>query len=210
MNKPKNYVEWREDVLKKFDNRTLVDGSNKHHIAPSGLFTLDISEYSGSDDSWSYSRGVVKEAGSAKVIADIKRNYPMFWYCWVKQEHGEYLLCGEDYQGYNVIDLHNTNNSFTFPSEALDGMGFCWADVKPSPDGRTLAVEGCYWGCPYELVFVDFSEPMRSPLPELQRFANLGISEKWINEDEFRFTVDDDEDENSPSTPIVWSRASAF
>jgi hypothetical protein len=210
MNKPKNYVEWREDVLNKFDNRTLVDGSNEHHISPSGLFTLDISEYRGSDDSWSYSRGVVKEAGSSKVIADIKRNYPMFWYCWVKQEQGEYLLCGEDYQGYNVIDLHNTNNSFTFPSGALEGMGFCWADVKPSPDGKILAVEGCYWGCPYELVFVDFSDPMRSPLPELQRFAYLGVTEKWINEGEFRFTLYDDEDENPSSRPIVWSRESAF
>lgn len=206
---PVNYTKWREQTEQRFNTLSPVGDSNEHHVSPSGGFTLDVSEYGAGDGSWNYSRGIVKAAGSGKVIADIKRNHSMFWHCWVKQEQGEYLLCGEDYQGYNVIDLNNSVISFTFPPEALKGMGFCWAAVHPSPDGKTLAVEGCYWACPYELVFVDFSEPMKSPLPELQRFENVDAIEKWVSQSEFRFTAYEDEEETPPSRTVIWKRRPA-
>jgi hypothetical protein len=87
---------------------------------------------------------------SQEIIADIKRNHALFWRSWVLQGDNEYLLCGEDYQGYNVIALNGVNcgrNVFTFPPEAVDGRGFSWTAVKPSTDGKTLAVDGCYWVC---------------------------------------------------------------
>jgi hypothetical protein len=205
---PTSYTEWREHTEQRFTTLSLVSGSTEHYVSPSGRFALDVSVYSAGEGSWNYSRGVLKDAISSKVIADIKRNYAMFWYCWVMQEQDEYLICGEDYQGYNVINLNNGTNLLTFPPEALKGMGFCWAAVHPSPDGKILAVEGCYWGSSYELVFVDFSDPMKSPLPELKRFANLDTVEKWISHSEFRFTAYEDEDENPPSRSMVWSRGS--
>ena len=30
-----------------------------------------------------------------------------------------------------------------------------------SPDGHTLAVDGCHWACPYEYRFFDFTDPAR-------------------------------------------------
>jgi hypothetical protein len=41
--------------------------------------------------------------------------------------------------------------------------------VYPSPDGLVLAVDGCYWACPYEIVFFDFANPASLPLPEIDR-----------------------------------------
>lgn len=123
------------------------------------------------------------------VVADVKRNYGIFWFAWVQRGDREYLLCGEDYQGYNVIDLNFGPNVLTFPHEAYKGMGFCWTAAYPSPTGDTIAVEGCYWACPYELVFYDFTNPSRSPLPELFRVEDLERAEGWVSDHEFRFTV---------------------
>ena len=203
---PSDYAEWREETERRFDSLTVLAGQDEHHVSPSGRFTLDISEYGAGDGSWNYSRGIAKAVETGKVIADVKRNYGDFWHCWVKQKEDEFLLCGEDYQGYNVIDLNTCANAFTFPEEAFKGMGFCWAAVYPSPDGTVLAVEGCYWACPYELVFIDFSDPMKSPLPLLQRYAQLDVIEGWTDNLGFRFTAYDNEDENPPSRPVVWAR----
>lgn len=84
-------------------------------------------------------------------------------------------------------------NIVTFPAKAFKGQGFCWAAVHPSPDGRTLGVEGCFWACPYELVFFDFSEPNKSPLPELHRVQDLESFGGWLNSAECRFTVGEGE-----------------
>jgi hypothetical protein len=55
------------------------------------------------------------------------------------------------------------------PESAQSGVGFCWAAHYPSLDRRFLAVDGCYWACPYELVIYDFTQPMELPYPELYR-----------------------------------------
>jgi hypothetical protein len=104
------------------------------------------------------------------VVADIKRNYSHFWYRWISHANGkEYLLCGEDYQGYSCVNLTDEECHVYFPDEAYEGGGFCWTAAYPSPDGLVLAVDGCYWGCDYELLFVDFRDPDSLPYPELGR-----------------------------------------
>jgi hypothetical protein len=150
---------------------------------------LQISEYTAGDGRWSYSRGVVRDLQNDGVVADIVRNYGMFWFAWVTQTGREFLLCGEDYQGYNVLELSTGLSVLTFPTEAYEGMGYCWAAVHPSPDARTLAVEGCYWACPYSVTFYDFSDPTASPLPELARFEDLDKVEGWVSPSAFKFTA---------------------
>jgi hypothetical protein len=104
---------------------------------------------------------------------------------------GEYLLCGEDYQGYNVIDLKREVNELTFPPEAYEGQGFCWGAAYPSPTGQLIAVDGCYWGGPNEVVIFDFAVPCLSPLPELTRIEDTLNVKGWLNDTEFEFTVAD-------------------
>jgi hypothetical protein len=48
-----------------------------------------------------------------------------------------------------------------------------------------LAVDGCYWACPYDLVFYDFREPDILPFPEMQRFDNLSDSNGWLDNETF-------------------------
>ncbi len=186
-----NYAEWRSHTEKRFSEMSPTDKPPEIHISPSGNYSLEIIEYTEGPQSWNYSRGIVRDIASQKIIADVKRNLAGFWFAWVLRPDGEYLLCGEDYQGYNVIDLAREINALTFPVEAYKGLGFCWGGVYPSPTGQVLAVEGCYWGGPYDIAIYDFSDPCRSPLPEIMRVEDVFEAKGWLSESEFEFTVED-------------------
>ena len=122
-------------------------------------WTLSISQYKTERGAWSYSRGVVKKDGV--VLADIKRNYPAFPYLFLRHPNGKaYLLCGEDYQGYTIVNLTDGEAKSFVSRDWLHGVGFCWADILGfDADRKTLSVAGCYWGAPYEIVEYDLSCP---------------------------------------------------
>ena len=201
------YTALRAEFEARFATAKPIPAPSKRDKSPSGKFVLDTSTFQG-ESGWGYSRGEVR-ANDGRLVADIKRNHGVFWHTWVVHADGnEYLLCGEDYQGYTVIECQSGRSCVHFPEEAFEGMGFCWAAVQPSPDGRTLAVEGCYWAHPYELVFVDFTEPFKIPLPELQRFSYLDQTQGWAENLEYRFTVFEDEEENPPAKALTWKRDS--
>lgn len=185
------YAEWRQHTEQRFSGMRPVDKPTELHSSPSGEYSLEIIEYTSGPESWNYSRGMVRQAESQRIIADVKRNLAGFWFAWVLRPDGEYLLCGEDYQGYNVIDLNRGVNSLTFPLEAYKGRGFCWGSVYPSPTGQLIAVEGCYWGSSNDVVIYDFSDPCRSPLPELARVEEVLQAKGWLSDSEFEFTVED-------------------
>ena len=182
----KRYKERRKEIEGFFESAELLSDLVEEFVSPSGKFMLRTEVYSKSENTWSYSRGIVTLVESNEVIADVKRNYGMFWHEWCEHPNGfEYLLCGEDYQGYTVINLDERSIKSFFPESAYDGHGFCWAKVYASPGGNILAVDGCYWACPYELVLYDFTEPDILPLRELSRTEDLMESEGWLNESTF-------------------------
>jgi hypothetical protein len=196
------YFAWRAEIEARFSTMRALDDEAEISRSPSGRYFLRITEYTAGPGTWNYSRGVVFREGSSIAVVDVRRNYGMFWHTWVQRNGREYLLCGEDYQGYNVIDLDAGTNTLTFPPEAYKGMGFCWGAVHPSPNGDTLAVDGCFWACPYELVIVDFTHPDQSPLPELARFDDLNEVKGWVNDREIRFTAGEEE----PRETRSWRR----
>ena len=190
----KIYLERREAIEHFFVPENIVDDSRNVFVSPSGEFELETNRYSTGPKTRAYSRGIVKRLSDNKVIVDVKRNYGHFWHAWVKHSNGnEYLLCGEDYQGYSVINLTKESYEVFFPENGYKGFGFCWTAVYPSPDGHILAVDGCYWACPYEVVFYDFLDPSCLPLPEIDRCD--GITDPvigWVDDETFVFTVNYD------------------
>jgi hypothetical protein len=199
MNNP-SYAEWRQHIEKRFSEMQPIGEPSDIHHSPSGTYSLEIIQYTSGPESWNYSRGLVRHNASKKVIADVKRNLAGFWFAWVLRPDGEYLLCGEDYQGYNVLDLGRGVNALTFPVEAYKGLGFCWGSAHPSPTTQLLAVEGCYWGGPNEIVIFDFSEACRSPLPEIARIEETLQAKGWLSDSEFEFTVEDGQESRS----VIW------
>ena len=181
------YREGRQAIEPFFSAENRVPDSAEASDSPSGTFRLEMCCYSTGREHWEYSRGVVKRVADGTIIADVKRNYGLFWHSWIEHADGnEYLLCGEDYQGYSVINLTAGTCKTYFPEEGHKGWGFCWAAAYPSPDTLVLAVEGCYWACPVEVVLYDFLNPEDLPLRELSRVSNIvDRCEGWADNETF-------------------------
>lgn len=208
------YEERRSRFLSLFAQTVRDEASVEISLSPSGRYRLEIARHEHPENRWGYSRGVVADLATGRTIADIRRNYAHFWHAWVLKRDGlEYLLCGEDYQGYNVIDLATGANRVEFGESGYQGWGFCWVSVQPSPDGNILVVEGCRWACPYELVFFDFRDPYTLPLPELFRVSEDNAPGQWVDNDEYHYKIglettegEDRHEEDPPMADVIWRR----
>ncbi len=164
------YAEKRRDIEQYFVESNRVPDSSEAVISPSGQYQLRIEYYENGPQNWAYSRGIVTRLSDGALVADVKRNYPHFPCAWVPHRNGsEYLLCGEDYQGYSVINLTAGFTKIYISASLINGGDFCWAQISPSPDGLIIAVEGCIWAAPYEVWFYDFADPTLMPLPIIDR-----------------------------------------
>ena len=173
------YKEMRKEFKAQFDETYIENGDTEEHISPSGNHKIVINYYD-KPESWSYSKATVIDLKSNKIITEVKRNYGIFWHSWVSHaNNNEYLLCGEDYQGYTTINLTKEKTYTYFPEDGYEGSGFCWAAAYPSPDSSLLAVDGCYWACPYDLVLFNFTEPDILPYKELKRIHSIEECSGW-------------------------------
>ena len=180
------YLEKRKSIEAIFQPDNLIPDSGSEILSPSGNFKLQVDRYSPGPNRWDYSRGIVTRLSDNNEISDIKRNYGAFWHAWVEHPNGhEYLLFGEDYQGYSVLNLNSERTRTYFPETGYKGAGFCWAAVYPSPDNLVLAVDGCFWACPYDLVMYDFRNPEELPYKELLRAHNIYDNCGWQDNDTF-------------------------
>jgi len=145
-------------------------GESREHVSPNGQYKLVVTMHTTGTGTWNYSKGKVYVGD--RLITEVCRNYAAFPFAWVEKHAGtghDYLVCGEDFQGQTVVNLVTGQRVDSLPRSAAEGFGFCWAGIHPSPDGKTLAVEGCYWACPYEVILVDFTTPMTPPWLVLDR-----------------------------------------
>lgn len=180
-------------------------GKSWEELSPSGKYKLVITSFATGGKSWSFTQGTVFSIGSDTPIAVVQRNYHSFPFLFVEgHAKGDFLVCGEDYQGQTVVELGSGQRRDFLPDSAKQGHGFCWVGYEYVPSMQVLLVEGCYWACPYEFRLYDFSDPMNG-------MAHLGENEKiWIDADQRKptfeadgsvkvyqteFTDDDDDDE---------------
>jgi len=111
------YLEKRTEVEAYFTKKNIRSSHEQIVRSPSGSFELKIYEVVTGAGAWGYTLGIVKNLHTGSVICEIKRNFSHFWYAWVQHQNGyEYLLCGEDYQGYSVLNFEHRSLSRVFPS----------------------------------------------------------------------------------------------
>lgn len=171
--------------------------------SPSGKYRLVTTPYGTKPGSWNYTLGEVYRVPESPEtervkVAEVRRNYSSLWCAWVENHPvtgHDYLLTGEDYQGFTVVNLSTGKVSTHIPDEAFAGHGWCpvSAEVLPAQEaGVTLKVSGCYWACPYEVRLYDFSAPDAPGFPE-SGLPNL-TADLWFDEDEnTTLTVDEDD-----------------
>jgi hypothetical protein len=150
--------------------------------SPCGRYRTRIDSFKTGSGTWNITRGTVLRNSDDQVIAVVHRNYSSFTHSWVGQGEKTYLLTGEHYQGQTVVDCETGEVSTTNPDET---DGWCWAEHKPSPNGKIVAVCGCYWGCPYHWQLFDFSNPTATPLPEIKCEYLEHQDGEWIDNETF-------------------------
>jgi hypothetical protein len=199
--------------------------ARKEHVSPSGKYKLVVTPFATSPGSWSYSQGLVYAIGSDTPMAEVQRNYGSFPFSWVENHpKGDFLVCGEDYQGQTVIELDTGARRDHLPTEAGQGVGFCWVQHRYDAASKLLVVAGCVWACPYEFQFYDFSDPMAG-WPMLKVIGDDG-DETYIDDDDrwpefgtdgsikcfdtMDHSDDDDDDEDETEKPATVNATKAF
>jgi len=69
----------------------------------------------------------------------------------------KYLIFRIDLYGYGVFDIMDKKEFFHIPKESET---FIWTEVFYNPLNDVLAVDGCFWACPYGINLLDFKNPM--------------------------------------------------
>lgn len=145
--------------------------------SPSGRYQLTIHELDRA------SRGVVTRISDGTVVCDLTRNDDRFLHTFVTKGDREYLIAGRSYMSQTIVELE-TGATYEPPGDQEDGSALIWVTCFLSPDGTTLAVDGCVWACPYELRFFDFTDPARG-WPELRMELLEGPSDlrppRWLD-----------------------------
>lgn len=178
------YIDRRKRTEDSFDKYISIN-SIVEYESLSGNYKLIISSYKIQEGCWSYTKGEVRNK-DGEVIFTVFRNYSDFLYRWIEHNNGnEYLLCGEDYQGYVILNLTQKKKHVYFPESGIKGYGFCWVNIKEYDKDCEdyLLVEGCYWGAPYEIVKYDFTNPDKVPLKELDRWDDYPVDEDEESEE---------------------------
>lgn len=76
----------------------------------------------------------------------------------------QYMIFRSDLYGYSVLDLATLQDFHYYPSGSFPtGETFIWTDVFYNETNNVLAVSGCYWACPFGILLVEFSNPMKEP-----------------------------------------------
>lgn len=182
---PEVFQDYHQAKVTWFCRDETQAGDPKVVVSPGGQYRLVLTEHETRRGCWAYTKGKVFKGD--QLLFEVCRNYSHFPYLFVEGHPNghDYLVCGEDYQGQTVLELDTGKRVDYLPPNALKGHGFCWAQIHISPSKNTLAVEGCIWAGPEEVMIMDFSDPMSLPYPLLERGDHPNFYE-WTGPDACR------------------------
>ncbi len=160
-----NYVFNEKYKCNEVDKNLLSDG--KH--------TLITTYYS--DNSYEISKYNIY-ASRTEVIDSMKNKVAEFEninhdgniFSVVEHSNGKnYLIFSIDLYGYSIMDLSNYHVYHYIPEESFYGHEetFIWTEAYYCKDNNIIAVEGCYWACPFSTEFFDFSNPEEVPFERI-------------------------------------------
>ncbi|UTC66793.1 MULTISPECIES: hypothetical protein [unclassified Treponema] len=126
-------------------------------------YKIHVHHYSGSIGEYHY-RGAecFLYAGDVLYTKWHCFNDSSVFYQLISHKNGkEYLIFRQDLYGYSVLDMESGEIMQFFPECSFEGVEtFIWTKVHYHPANNVLAVEGCYWACPYGVQLFDFENPM--------------------------------------------------
>jgi hypothetical protein len=176
----------RADIIKHFDDKALLPDTEEIYFSPDNKYFFKSSYYRQTDNNrnWNVSKIEIFQADNNERIFEFIRNDDSLFHGWLTVNNKSYLLLSEDLEGKSIFDLPNRK----FYSYSFEDDKFIWCKYYPSPDGRRLAIVGCYWACPYEIIVFDTSAPTSYPYKELYRQDTFQEKLEWLDNDSLKIT----------------------
>lgn len=78
----------------------------------------------------------------------------------------QYFIFDEDLYGYSVLKLSDLTSVHYIPAESYGKYPeefeetFLWCNCFYNSENDMLAVDGCFWACPNNVIVLDFTDPM--------------------------------------------------
>ncbi|AOZ92567.1 hypothetical protein [Paenibacillus crassostreae] len=188
--KDEKYLQIRNEILTSIQDKYKTDKVDIYY-SPDNEYRLIIEYFNPEENQgWKYSRGTITQLRTENELVLI-RNFGSFPFEWILKDKESFLLCGQDYQGFSIVDLKIMKVIDYVPAEFYEGRGFCWAEIHYTQGIDVLVVGGCYWGDEYEIVFYDFSNPLRLPYKELKRIKPYEKIIGWQDKCNFEYEDED-------------------
>ncbi|MFC6096330.1 hypothetical protein ACFPVY_06685 [Flavobacterium qiangtangense] len=157
----------RADIKKYFDETAKIVGTDEFGLSEFGIYYFETQQYLQTDPNRNWRVTKVQ-------IGNIEKDVPFFEYLtdnedtcslWVYKDKKDYLLLPEFQGGQSIFDVE-ARKLHSFYSEDAP---FIWTSIFLSPDKTKLAVTGCYWACPSEIVIYDCTNLTELPYPCIYR-----------------------------------------
>lgn len=170
------------DVFSGSDDWTSwQDGMLLTEWSPSGKYRLEALCSDKADQVWFALYGLNETTPFCGFHVEDSRGIHAF----VQVGEDEYFLAAtEQCGGQSVVDL--TRRKW---ANAIDEGGFIGWEYFLSPDGKYLAVSGCFWACPWQIMVFDFSQPLSVPWPVVAEMISSGNVDPVGWEDSTHFRV---------------------
>ncbi|MDR6969573.1 hypothetical protein J2X31_003606 [Flavobacterium arsenatis] len=151
----------RTDIRQYFDETAKIVRKDEFDLSESGLYYFETQQYKQTDinRNWTVTKiqigHIEKDGHFFEYLTDYEYNCSL----WIYKDKKDYLLLPEFQGGQSVFDVEE-KKLYSFYSE---DDPFIWANIFVSPDNTKLAVTGCYWACPFEIVVYDCSNLTELP-----------------------------------------------
>jgi len=180
----------RADIAEHFDDNSLLPNTEETHFSPNKKYFFRSNYYLQTDKNrnWTVSKIEIFEAESEKKLFEFIRNDDSLFHGWLTIDNKNYLLLSEDIEGKSIFELEDRK----FYSYSYEDDKFIWCEYYPSPDSKKLAIIGCYWACPYEIVVFDTTNPTTFPYRELYRQDTFKEKLEWLDNTTLKITADED------------------
>lgn len=163
------YKKYRDSFNFVFDDR-YKDEIEEQSLSD-GIHTLRITYYSDETNSKLKfrvlaSKTEVLNSQNQKMAEFQNINHGVDFYTVIKHSNGNnYLLFSIDLYGYSILDLFSYNMFHYIPEGSFIGQEetFIWTEAYYCHINNILAIDGCYWACPYATLFIDLANPEQLP-----------------------------------------------
>jgi hypothetical protein len=157
----------RADIQKYFDPKASLGFTDSYSLSEFGLYYFETEQYRQADPerNWVISKIHIGHIEKDGYFFEYLTDNDNTCSAWIYKDNKDYLLFPEAQGGQSVFDVEE-RKLFSFYSGEDP---FIWTGILISPDKTKLAVEGCYWACPFELVIYDCTDLTALPYPCLHR-----------------------------------------